>query len=111
VDAHPRPRITSRFVSMRTPDAPATRSPILCLGEALVDLICERPIDDMAEADAFVPHFGGAVANVAAAAARAGAPVALAGGAGDDAWGRWLRGRLSEEGVEVSLFTLIGGLQ
>jgi sugar/nucleoside kinase (ribokinase family) len=83
----------------------------LCLGEALVDLICERAIDDLAQADAFVPHFGGAVANVAVIAARYGAPAALAGGAGDDAWGSWLRERLREEGVDVSLFTLIAGSQ
>jgi fructokinase len=30
---------------------------MLCLGEALVDLICERPIDKLPHADAFVPHF------------------------------------------------------
>lgn len=76
----------------------------LCLGEALVDLIGERP-------DAFVPHFGGATSNVAVLAARAGAPVALAGGAGDDAWGRWLLERLERERVDVSLFELIGGAQ
>jgi fructokinase len=76
----------------------------LCLGEALIDLIGERP-------DAFVPHFGGAVANVAVLAARAGASVALAGGAGDDAWGRWLLARLEREGVDVSLFTLVEGGQ
>jgi sugar/nucleoside kinase (ribokinase family) len=84
---------------------------VLCLGEALVDLICERPVDGLAEADAFVPHFGGAVANAAVFAARAGAQVALAGGAGDDAWGAWLRGRLETEGVDVSRFTLRPGLQ
>jgi sugar/nucleoside kinase (ribokinase family) len=83
----------------------------LCLGEALVDLICERPIDGLARADAFVPHFGGAVANVAVMAARSGARVALAGGAGDDGWGGWLRERLREEGVDVSLFALIPGSQ
>jgi len=82
--------------------APTPR--VLCLGEALVDLIAERP-------DAFVPHFGGATANVAVFAARAGADVALAGGAGADAWGRWLRDRLEREGVDVSLFELIGGGQ
>jgi fructokinase len=81
----------------------------LCLGEALVDLICERPVADIAEADALVPHFGGAVANVAVVAARAGAEVALAGGAGDDAWGAWLRERLLREGVDVSLFQLVPG--
>jgi sugar/nucleoside kinase (ribokinase family) len=84
---------------------------ILCLGEALVDLICERHLDDMAQADTFVPHFGGAVANVAMVAARAGAPVALAGGAGEDPWGRWLLARLRHEGVDLSLFTLLAGSQ
>jgi sugar/nucleoside kinase (ribokinase family) len=76
----------------------------LCLGEALVDLIAERQ-------DAFVPHFGGAVANVAILAARAGGDVALAGGAGDDRWGRWLLERLEREGVDASLFRLIDGGQ
>jgi sugar/nucleoside kinase (ribokinase family) len=84
---------------------------VLCLGEALVDLICERPVDGLAGADVFVPHFGGAVSNVAVFAARAGASVALAGGAGEDAWGAWLRDRLVAEGVDVSLFTLRPGLQ
>ena len=49
--------------------------PALRLGEALVDLICERPVAGLAEADAFVPPFGGATANVAAALPEA-APVA-----------------------------------
>src|SRR5213078_4634315 len=55
VDGHPAARITSS--RMRT----------LCLGEALVDLIAERR-------DAFVPHFGGATANIAVRAARAMTP-------------------------------------
>jgi sugar/nucleoside kinase (ribokinase family) len=83
----------------------------LCLGEALVDLVCERRIDELIEADSFVPHFGGAVANVAVVAAGAGARVTLAGGAGDDAWGRWLQERLRAEGVDASLFELIPGHQ
>jgi hypothetical protein len=77
---------------------------ILLLGEALVDLICERPVDGLTDADAFVPHFGGAVANVAVGAARQGAQVELAGGAGDDAWGGWLRDRLASEGVGLTWF-------
>jgi sugar/nucleoside kinase (ribokinase family) len=83
----------------------------LCLGEALVDLICERQVEGFDEADAFVPHFGGAVANVAVIAARAGGRIALAGGAGDDDWGRWLRDRLVDEGVELSCFELLAGRQ
>jgi fructokinase len=90
---------------------PARPARTLCLGEALVDLICERPIDQLSAADAFVPHFGGAVSNVAVVAARYGASVALAGGAGDDAWGQWLRERLLRERVDVSLFELIDGAQ
>jgi fructokinase len=81
----------------------------LCLGEALVDLICERHVTSLAEADAFVPHAGGAVANVAVVAARAGAPVALAGGAGADGWGEWLRAKLAGHGVDLSLFELVPG--
>ncbi len=91
---------------------PARRSRTLCLGEALVDLICERPVTDgLAQADSFVPHFGGAVANVAIVAARKGARVALAGGAGEDSWGYWLRRRLAAAGVELSLFDLVPGSQ
>lgn len=74
---------------------------ILCLGETLVDFICERPVESVADADVFVPHFGGAAANVAVLTARGGASVALASTVGDDAWGRWLRERLVAEGVDV----------
>ncbi|HEX2128983.1 MAG TPA: PfkB family carbohydrate kinase [Solirubrobacterales bacterium] len=82
---------------------------ILCLGEGLVDLICERPVGSLAEADSFRPHFGGALANVAVAAARTGADAGLAGAAGDDEWGRWLASRLEREGVDLSYFDLLAG--
>jgi fructokinase len=82
----------------------------LLLGEALVDLICERPVASLGEADAFVPHFGGAVANVAVGAARQGAAVELAGGAGDDGWGAWLRERLEREGVGLTWFGSVPGI-
>jgi len=80
---------------------------LLCLGEALVDLVGEAWVTGMSEVSSFVPHLGGTVANVAVAAARAGAPVALAGGAGDDEWGRWLTDRLAAEGVDVGRFVLL----
>lgn len=80
----------------------------LCFGEAIVDLICRRPVTSLAEADAFVPSPGGVAANVAAAAARHGGSVALAGGAGDDAWGAWLRDRLVAAGVDLRWFGLAG---
>src|SRR3954452_7586754 len=81
--------------------------PVLCLGEALVDLVCETPVASLSEADAFVPHPGGAMANVAVTAARFGASVALAGGAGDDPFGVWLRDRLAGEGVGLEYFSLV----
>jgi fructokinase len=84
---------------------------IVCLGEGLVDLICEHPVGSLAEADAFAPHCGGALANVAVAARRAGADAALAGAAGDDDWGFWLRDRLDREGVDLSFFELLEGTQ
>jgi fructokinase len=81
----------------------------LCLGDALIDLLCERPVANLAEADAFVPRCGGAVSNIAVVAARAGARIALAGGAGEDPWGHWLYERLAREGVDLSLFALVPG--
>jgi len=84
---------------------------ILCLGEAIVDLLCERRIASIEEADSYRPHFGGALANVAVAARRRGAAVALAGATGDDPWGRWLRSRLRSEGIDLSWFSLMAGLR
>jgi fructokinase len=84
---------------------------VLCLGEAIVDLVCEKRDAAIEEADEFRPHFGGALANIAIAARRGGAAVALAGGAGDDPWGRWLRARLELEGIDLSWFSLVGGLR
>jgi fructokinase len=45
------------------------------------------------------------------AAARTGAPVALAGAAGGDEWGRWLAERLEREGVDLTWFELLEGEQ
>ena len=90
-------------------DKPPPGAPTLCLGDPIAEFVCERPVADVSEGDAFVPRFGGAVANVAVVAARRGAHVALAGGAGDDAWGSWLRDRLAREGVATEWFELVAG--
>lgn len=74
---------------------------IVCLGEAIIDLICERPLARPEDADQFVPHPGGALANVAVSASRAGGAAAILGGVGDDPWGRWLAERLRDEGVHL----------
>ena len=83
------------------------RVTILCFGEAIVDLVCEREASSPTDVDCFVPRFGGALANVAVAERRAGADAALAGGAGEDPWGEWLRERLDDEGVDLRWFSLV----
>jgi fructokinase len=83
---------------------------ILCVGEALVAFVCERPVASMTDGDAFVPHVGGGAAAVAITAARRGADVALAGGVGDDAWGRWLHGRLAAEDIDLTHFDRTAGV-
>ena len=93
------------------PTVSTGRPRILCLGDAIVDLVGESPGAALTEVDRFSPHFGGAAANVALVAARAGAPIALAGGAGDDAWGRHLRATLEDARVDVSRFVLVPGLE
>ena len=79
------------------------------MGEAIVDLICEKRLADPAEADEFRPHPGGALANVAVAVARAGSKTALLSGLGDDAWGRWMRARLEGEGVDTQWIATLAG--
>jgi sugar/nucleoside kinase (ribokinase family) len=74
---------------------------ILCLGEAIADLVCERELAPGEEPGPFVPHPGGALANVAVAAAHDGAQAALLGGVGRDLWGDWLGGRLGDAGVRL----------
>ena len=83
---------------------------VVCLGEALVDLVCERELSEPGEADHFIPHPGGTLANVAVAARRAGADVALVGGVGGDDWAEWLRERLWREGVETRWLAAVEGV-
>jgi sugar/nucleoside kinase (ribokinase family) len=82
---------------------------VVCLGEALVDFVCERPVASLGDADFFVPRAGGSLPNIAVAASRFGAQVEMLGGAGDDEWGRWLRDRIADEGVGVERFVLMPG--
>ncbi|HET6831738.1 MAG TPA: PfkB family carbohydrate kinase, partial [Solirubrobacterales bacterium] len=84
--------------------------PLVCLGEALVDLICPDPVDSPAEATRFEVHPGGALANVAVAASRAGAPAALASACGADDRGRFLRRRLGAAGVDLGFYGELAGV-
>ncbi|MEA2156890.1 MAG: fructokinase [Solirubrobacteraceae bacterium] len=81
----------------------------LCVGEAIVDLICQHPVASLQEAGSFTPYAGGVTANVAVAAARTGADIVLAGGAGADRWGTWIHERLAAEGLDLRWFALAEG--
>jgi fructokinase len=96
-------------LELQAQDPPVEGRPIVCLGEALVDLICERNLAKGEAPGPFVPWPGGALANVAVAIARCGSPAALAGGVGDDGWGRWLARGLEEEGVSTKWLTTLEG--
>jgi fructokinase len=91
-------------IETRVPDGP-----VVCLGESLVDLVCEREVESLRDADVFRPHPGGALANVAVACRRAGAGASLVSGAGGDPWGDWLRDALAAEGIEMDAFALAAG--
>jgi fructokinase len=83
--------------------------PILSIGEAIVDLICERNLAADEAPGPFVPHHGGAPANVAVAVARRGVASALLGGVGRDAWGQWLADGLAAAGVDTRHLARTGG--
>jgi fructokinase len=71
---------------------------VLCLGEALVDLLPERrgPLESCGRFEACP---GGAPANVATGLARLGLRVGFRGVVGDDPFGRLLATRLGAEGI------------
>ncbi len=83
----------------------------LLIGEALLDLVAEHPAAHPSDVASLVPHLGGGGATAATVAAARGADVALAGGVGDDPWGRWVRDRLEAAGVGLGAFVLVGGLR
>jgi fructokinase len=74
---------------------------VVCLGEALVDLISQNVGSSIVETPAFDVHPGGAPANVAVGLARLGASSAFIGKLGQDGFGDLLVHGLSSNGVET----------
>lgn len=72
--------------------------PILCFGEALIDLHGEG-VDEHGFARRFIPFAGGAPANVAVAAAKLGGDARFAGMLGMDRFGDFLLAHLHDAGV------------
>ena len=69
---------------------------VVVAGEAVVDLVQAGP-------RSWASHPGGSPANVAVGLARLGVPTALLGRLSGDAFGRRLRSRLEDAGVDLSL--------
>jgi fructokinase len=68
---------------------------VVCLGELLIDFISKDGVT-------FKKAAGGAPANVAVACSRPGLRSGFVGKVGDDMFGRFLKGVLEREGVDVS---------
>lgn len=75
---------------------------VVCVGEALVDFLPERPGQPVHAVERWLRYPGGGPSNVAIGTARLGAKSALVGVVGDDEFGLFLRDRLSHEGVDVT---------
>ncbi|MEP7280136.1 MAG: PfkB family carbohydrate kinase, partial [Bacteroidota bacterium] len=74
---------------------------ILCIGEALIDMICTDKGSPLSEGQHFLKKPGGAPTNVAAAIAALGGQVELAAKVGNDPFGRHLIDTMSAFGVST----------
>ncbi len=76
---------------------------VLCIGEALIDMICTDVNVSLSNGQHFLKKAGGAPANVAAAIAVLGGEVTMAAKVGDDPFGQHLIELLDTMGVNTSL--------
>jgi fructokinase len=74
---------------------------VLCIGEALIDMICTDRGSRLADGQNFLKKAGGAPANVAAAIAALGGDVDMAAKVGKDPFGQHLIDLLNEMGVNT----------
>lgn len=74
---------------------------ILCIGEALIDMICTDKGKSLSDGQNFLKKPGGAPTNVAAAIAALGGSVELAAKVGTDPFGKHLIDVMESFGVSV----------
>jgi fructokinase len=75
---------------------------VVCLGEALIDLVSLKAGVGLDGAPGFRKAAGGAPANVAVGVARLGRGAAFVGAVGDDPFGVFLREEIARHGVNVA---------
>ena len=74
---------------------------VMCVGEALIDMICTDRGSSLSKGQNFIKKAGGAPANVAAAIAALGGQVEMAAKVGKDPFGQHLIDLLEEMGVNT----------
>lgn len=79
---------------------------ILCIGEALIDMICTDKGKSLSEGQHFLKKTGGAPTNVAAAIAALGGKVELVAKIGNDPFGRQLFEEMENFGVLTHFMTV-----
>lgn len=79
---------------------------IVCLGEALIDMVSAQPGMGLITSTVFEKAAGGAVTNVAAGAAILGAQAGLIAKVGADHFGEFLRQSLFDAGVNLDHFLM-----
>ncbi|WP_214836015.1 carbohydrate kinase [Exiguobacterium sp. s36] len=72
-----------------------------CIGELLIDWVCEDASSDLVNGTTFVKKAGGAPANVAAVVSKHGGSSSFLGQVGADPFGRFLKQTLVDNGVGV----------
>ncbi len=82
-------------------DSENYRTKILCIGEALIDMICTDKGKPLSQGDNFLKKTGGAPTNVAAAIAALGGDVAMSARVGNDPFGKQLIDTMKEFGVST----------
>lgn len=75
---------------------------VLCIGEALIDMICTDKGSTLSDGENFLKKPGGAPTNVAAAIAALGGKVDLAAKVGTDPFGKYLISVMKDFGVGTS---------
>lgn len=74
---------------------------ILCIGEALIDMICTDKGSSLSDGENFLKKPGGAPTNVAAAIAALGGFVEMSAKVGNDPFGKYLISVMKEFGIDT----------
>ena len=72
-----------------------------CIGELLIDWVCDDASSDLVNGTTFVKKAGGAPANVAAVVSKHGGQSSFLGQVGNDPFGLFLKQTLTENGVNT----------